>query len=363
MLIGAKNLWRGGRLEEEMALVIENGLVREIIELNSHTTDLDVHLVTPYLTDLQVNGGGSAMVNSDPTPDGLRAIALAHRALGTGTFLPTVITDTHDIIEAAAAAVLEIMHEPGIGGLHIEGPHIAMERRGTHNPDFIRPLDEKTVRLVERLRKNNVRVMITLAPELVDVGLLSRLVASGAIVSGGHSAANAEQTKSALKAGLSCFTHLYNAMPPMTSREPGILGTALNSNAYAGIIVDGIHVDWDMIKIALNARPKKDLTFAVSDAMATVGGENHFILYGQKISVKDGALINSEGSLAGAHIDLVTSLKNLVMHVELPLSEAIPMVCDIPRRLMNMPLSTVDVGTPVADILALTEDFKLVDIS
>lgn len=356
MLIGATHFWQGGALHGNIGLELANTRITAIRALGDDTPDISAHLVTAPFTDLQVNGGGGVMVNSQPTPDGLRAIAAAHHRLGTGTILPTVITDSADIIEAAGEAALAVMDDPRIGGLHIEGPHIAPERRGTHAPKHIRPLDDTTVGLVERLRARGLRVMITLAPELANPGLFARLVGSGAVVSGGHSAATAAQTRAALGAGLGCFTHLYNAMPPMASRAPGILGAALDTDVPAGIIVDGIHVDWTMLRIALR-RPGP--TFVVSDAMATVGGPDHFTLYGQTIAVKDGALFNSEGSLAGAHIDMRTSLANLVTHVGLPLAKALPMVDDIPRRVMGLPPATIGVGTATRDILALSNRFEV----
>lgn len=363
MLLATDALWRDGALLRNMGLEITAGRVSDIRPLGTDTPDLHAALVAPLFTDLQVNGGGGVMVNGQPNADGLRAIAAAHRRCGTGTILPTVITDSHDVIEAAAEAALETRGEPGLAGLHIEGPHIARERRGTHDASKIRPLDEKTVILVERLREAGLPVMITLAPELADPALLDRLVASKAVVSAGHTKATAEETRAALKRGLSCFTHLYNAMPPMTSREPGVLGAALNSHAHAGIIVDGIHVSWDMVRIALRARPAPGLTFAVSDAMATVGGPDHFTLYGQTITVRDNALINAEGSLAGAHIDLVRSLANLVRHVGLPLSEALAMVSDTPRKVIGLPAPALNIGCALTDLNILTEEFDTLDIA
>ena len=359
MLIAFNHLWCGGKLVQDMAARCSGDIITDVRPLNDDTPDHRVHLAIPSLTDLQVNGGGGVMVNNTPTPDGILAVADAHRKLGTGTILPTVITDTADVIAQAGDAALQVMQDPRIGGLHIEGPHIAPARRGTHNEELIRPLDTNTVMLVEDLRKAGLPVMITLAPELADVDLLNRLVAAGAVVSAGHSAATAQQTEAALKRGLNCFTHLYNAMPPMTSRAPGILGAALNSKAFAGIIADGVHVSWDMIRIALRARPAPNLTFAVSDAMATVGGPDHFELYGQRIHVADGALINADGALAGAHIDLRQSFANLVQKVGLSLEEAIPMVTDIPRHVMSMSKTEVQAGTALADLLFLDSDLEL----
>lgn len=363
MLIATDALWRDGRLSRDIAIEIRDGRVAAFRPLGTDTADLHVSLVAPMFTDLQVNGGGGVMVNSQPMPDGLRHIAAAHRRCGTERILPTVITDSFDITEAAAEAALATRGETGLAGLHIEGPHIAPERRGTHDPRHIRPLDQRTVALVERLRSADLPVMITLAPELADPDLLGRLVSCGAVVSAGHSRASALQTREALSRGVNCFTHLYNAMPPMTSREPGIVGTAINSTAHAGFIADGIHVSWDMLRIALRARPRSGLNFAVSDAMATVGGPDHFTLYGQTISLRDGALVNSEGALAGAHVDLVTSLGNLVRHVGLPLPAALDMVCDAPARVMNLPPARIDKGSLAIDLNFLTEDFTRVDIT
>lgn len=355
MLIAPKALWSGGALHAGLALEVADGRVRALLPLNGDTPDAVPALVLPMLTDLQVNGGGGVMVNTDPTPEGLRAVAAAHRALGTGAILPTVITDAPDIMEAAAEAALSVRDDPGQLGLHFEGPHIVAARRGTHKAGFIRPLDLRTVTLVERLRAERLRVMITLAPEAADPALLARLVAAGAVVSAGHSAATANEAHAAFQAGVSCVTHLFNAMDPMTSRAPGLLGAGLDSEVFAGIIADGIHVSWEMVRIALRARPRKGLTFAVSDAMATVGGPDCFSLYGQEIRVADGALVNAEGRLAGAHIDMAQSLANLVIRAGVPLPEAIAMCTDTPRAVLGLPPQDIGPGTRLADLLVLDE--------
>lgn len=360
MLIGAAALWSGGRLSGPVLIETAKGIVTA--RRRSGTPDLGVALLLPGLTDLQVNGGGGTMFNDDPTPGGLRRIAAAHRRLGTTAILPTIITDAPEVMEAAARAVLETRGEPGLMGLHIEGPHIAPARRGTHDAAHVRPLDRRTVALVEGLRAAGVPVMITLAPEWADALLLARLVATGAVVSAGHSDADSGETERALAAGITCFTHLFNAMPPMTSRAPGLVGAALNSTAPIGIIADGIHVDWRMLRIALRARPRPGLSFAVSDAMATVGGPESFTLYGRTIHVKDGALVNAEGALAGAHIDLRTSLRNLVREVGLPLSEAIAMCADTPRRVLGLRAQIIGPGTALGDLLALDGEMDRVNL-
>lgn len=357
MLIAARNLWSGGQLHHNMALDYDDGFLKSVRPLGSDTPDKDVHLVTPSFTDLQVNGGGGVLFNTDTTEDGLDAIANAHHDLGTGALLPTVITDTHEKMEAAARAIRKKRGDKRILGLHLEGPHISKARRGTHDPRFIRPLDTRTVGLVEALRAENIPVMITLAPEMAPPDLLARLVASGAVVSIGHSAATAEQTRAALASGANCFTHLYNAMPPMTSREPGLLGVALNADCPAGIIADGIHVDWDMLRLAIRARPGP--TFAVSDAMPTVGGPDHFTLYGKTIVLQGRKLVNAEGSLAGAHIDMAQSLANLVNQAGLPLPLACAMVTDRPRAVLGLSPQQIRPGDALP--LAFDADLRRLD--
>uniref|UniRef100_UPI003101527B hypothetical protein n=1 Tax=Neorhizobium sp. EC2-8 TaxID=3129230 RepID=UPI003101527B len=174
----------------------------------------------------------------------------------------------------------------------------------------------------------------------------------GVVVSAGHSAATASETRTGIEAGISCFTHLYNAMPPMQSREPGILGTAINSDCFAGIILDGHHVSWEMAGLACRARPVDGRMFMVSDAMATIGGPDHFELYGETITVRDGALVNGAGSLAGAHIDLATSLRNGVQNVGLPLSQAYTMAAMVPWDVMQLDRPELIPGRPVSEIIA-----------
>ena len=359
MLIAPRYLWLDGSLQEGMAVEISGGRIATLRPLGEDTADARPYLLMPGCTDLQVNGGGGVMLNDTPTRAGLETIVAAHQSLGTAEILATVITDHPDRIEAAAEAVLAARDLPGLLGLHIEGPHIAPDRRGTHDAAHIRPLDARTVTLVRRLRAAEVPVMLTLAPERADPSLLAELVATGAVLSCGHSAADDRQARAAMAAGVTCVTHLYNAMPAMGSRAPGLLAAAILSDAYAGLIADGIHVHWDMIRLALAARPRDDRTFLVSDAMATVGGPDRFTLYGQTIAVRDGALVNAEGALAGAHIDMVTSLANLVTHAQVPLSRAVAMATDIPRAAMGLAPVPVTEGTPLSQLIALDADLGL----
>ncbi|QUS37267.1 N-acetylglucosamine-6-phosphate deacetylase [Falsirhodobacter algicola] len=356
--IAAAHLWSGGRLLPDREITVKDGRVWSVRP--GTTGAFRAHLVSVPFTDLQVNGGGGVMLNSDPTPEGVRRIAAAHRRLGTGDILPTVITDRPEVTEAAAHAVAAVAGESGVIGLHIEGPHLSPARRGTHRAEDIRPLDRRMVDLVAGLRARNLRVMITLAPERADPALLAELVASGAVVSAGHSSATAAEARAAFARGIGCVTHLYNAMDPMTSREPGLLGVAITSDVAIGLICDGVHVAWEMLRLAMDAHPPGAPIFAVSDAMATVGGPDHFTLYGRRIDLRDGRLVNGEGALAGAHIDLRQTLANLCTHVGLPLERALPMVTDAPRRVMGLPPRRIEEGTASSDMILMDDAFRII---
>lgn len=352
-LIAPQFLYRGGRLETGLAIEMRGDRIGAIRPLGQDRPDLAPFVVMPACVDLQVNGGGGVMLNSTPTAQGVMAIVAAHRARGTGWIMPTVITDAPGTMAAAARAVLECKDEPGVLGLHLEGPHIATARRGTHRAQFIRPLDDQTFDLLTHLRQGGLPVMMTLAPEGVDTFTLRKILDLGVVVSIGHTAATAAQTQAAIASGVACFTHLYNAMPQMTSRDPGVVGTAITSQAWCGLIADGIHVSWPMAQIACRARPVPDRMFLVSDAMATVNGPDHFNLYGETIRLRDGRLVNAEGRLAGAHIDMLQSLRNAHRHIGLPLAKAVAMATDIPCAVMNLPPPDLRPGRRRDEMLVL----------
>lgn len=296
-------------------------------------------LASPGFFDVQVNGGGGVMVNGTPTADGLRAIAAAHRPGGTTAILPTLITDAPEVMEKAASAVIAAVGRDGIVGVHLEGPHISVARKGAHNPRFIRLLDDDTLSCVRRLRTANVPVLLTLAPECVPPGTIASLCAMGVVVSLGHTAADAATTRAAIAEGARAVTHLYNAMTPITSREPGVVGAALDSDLYCGFIADGHHVDDAVLRLAIRSRPMAGRMVLVSDAMSTWNGPDHFTLYGETIRLEDGKLVNRIGSLAGVHIDMATSLRRLVDVVGVSLEEALRMATANPSRLMGLEAS------------------------
>lgn len=357
-------LFDGTGLSANMGVLIEKTRALEIrasADIAVGAPRIDVPgLVCPGFLDLQVNGGGGVLLNTTPTLDGMLAIAAAHRRFGTVGLLPTVITDRPEILAQVAAAAIAAKGQRGILGLHIEGPHIAVARRGTHAENWVRPMDATTIAIVKNLRAAGITVMITLAPEAATSAQIAELAATGAVVSLGHTDTTAEKTHSALSAGASCFTHLFNAMSPMLGRAPGVIGAAINSDAYSSVICDGIHVADEMVGLAIRARPLADKVFLVSDAMPTVGGSDRFNLYGKEIRLEDGRLVNVEGSLAGAHITMAQSVARLVNVVGVDLTVALRMAVTVPAQVIGRPDLAQIIGRDTADLLVLDESLALV---
>lgn len=342
----------GYTLRGDVTLQIAGGIVRPIASSPQDSQWIS-GIVAAGFVDLQVNGGGGVLLNATPTVGGLRRIAAAHRGFGTVALLPTVITDAPEVLAAAADAVIANAGADGILGLHIEGPHIAAAKRGTHAARHIRPMDELTLDIVARLRAAGHTVIITVAPEACPSEGIAALASMGAVVSIGHSDSDAATVANALSAGASCGTHLFNAMSQMTARDAGVAGGLLHGGAYAGIICDGHHVADQMIALALRAQKIPDRLFLVSDAMPTVGGPDRFTLYGDEIRLEAGRLVNAEGRLAGAHLTQAAGLARLVDKIGVDTASALQMVTTIPAKVIDRPdLARIEGRSP-ADLVLL----------
>lgn len=293
--------------------------------------------LVPGLMDLQVNGGGGAFFNNRPDAATLQAMAAGHARAGVARILPTVISDRLEITEqAVAVAVAEAQDlASGILGVHMEGPFFSPDRNGVHNRRHLRTLEAADWHWLEQAA--TVPAIVTLAPEQVDPKDIKRMVDLGLRVSAGHTNATHDDVVRAINAGLTGFTHLFNAMRPMSGREPGVVGTALSSpDTWCGIIADGVHVHLESLRLAFNAKAKGKL-FLVSDAMATVGSDiKDFELYGERISEVDGRLVNAEGRLAGSAISLVDAVRFCVTELKLPFEEAVAMASRYPAEYLRI---------------------------
>ncbi|KFA93385.1 N-acetylglucosamine-6-phosphate deacetylase [Archangium violaceum] len=348
ILTGAR-LFTGERMLEDHGVVLEGERIRAVVPLDAVPAGARVErlpegtLLVPGFLDAQVNGAGGVLFNDTPTPEAALAIAAAARRSGTTGLLPTFITDAPGRMREACEAALEAMRRPasGVLGIHLEGPFISGERPGVHESRFIRVPDAGEVdylgALPERLAVRGGRLVVTLAPECVDDAVIGRLAAAGVVLSAGHTAATYERTREALAAGVRGFTHLFNAMPPAQSRQPGPVVAALEADeAWCGVIADGIHVHPAMLRLLVKSKPPGRV-FLVTDAMPPVGTEaSSFTLYGRTILRREGRLVTGNGTLAGADIDMVTAVRNCVRLLGLPLEECLRMASLHPASYLGL---------------------------
>jgi N-acetylglucosamine-6-phosphate deacetylase len=324
--------------------------------------DLDGLLLVPGFVDLQVNGGGGVLFNDAPTVEALREIVAAHRRFGTTACLPTLISDDADTMRAGIAAVREAIAQrvPGIIGIHLEGPHLNPERRGVHDASQMRQLDGEALALLCSLE--NGHTLVTLAPERVDAASIRQLSERGVRVFAGHSTATYDQVRLAIDCGLAGFTHLYNAMSQLTSREPGVVGAALDDpNTYAGVIADGHHVHPASLGIALRAKPRGKV-FLVTDAMPTVGSDiKTFNLGSGSVTELGGCCVTEDGTLAGSSIGMIDGVKYVVNSKLVDLEEALRMASVYPAAALRIDdrFGFIKPGYK-ANLLALNDDLDVV---
>jgi N-acetylglucosamine-6-phosphate deacetylase len=331
-----------GAFRDDRAVLVEGARIAAVLPLSevpSHAEryDLGGALLAPGFIDVQVNGGGDALFNDDPSVATIRRIGAAHRAFGTTGFLPTLISDDLHVIRAGIAAVDAAIAEgvPGVLGIHIEGPFINVARKGIHSADKIRAIDDEGLAVLTSLTRG--RTLVTLAPELAGADVVRRLSAAGVIVSAGHTAGSFAEVTSAIDAGLTGFTHLFNAMSPLTSREPGAVGAALfDERTWASLIVDGHHVDPVTLKLALRCKPMERFML-VTDAMPPTGGSvDGFVLNGRRISAVDGRLVADDGTLAGADLTMLGAVQATRTLLGVPVETALEMASRSPAAFLGL---------------------------
>ncbi|WP_342251029.1 N-acetylglucosamine-6-phosphate deacetylase [Sphingomonas sp. OTU376] len=330
-----------GALQTGIAVLVDGARIIDLVPAGALPPDavresLPGTLV-PGFIDTQVNGGGGVLFNDAPTVAGIAAIGAAHRRFGTTGFLPTLISDDLDVIRRAVAAVDAAIEAgvPGVLGIHIEGPFLNVDRKGIHSAEKIRPLDEDGMAVLTGLKRG--RTLITLAPERVSPAQIESLVAAGVVVSAGHTNASYIQAKAAVAAGMRGVTHLFNAMSPLGSREPGMVGASLDSpELTCGLIVDGHHVSPATLRLALRCKPSSGFML-VTDAMPSVGSlASEFLLQGRRITVKDGACRSDDGTLAGSHLDMAAAVRNAMSMLGLDIATAVELASASPAALIGL---------------------------
>lgn len=342
----ARHLFDGARILDDRIVVAEDGIVVAVLSADAAPQCAVEHLpddavLAPGFIDIQVNGGGGVMLNDSLTVEGIATICAAHARFGTRFLLPTLISASRADIARAIAAVREAIAEgvPGVLGVHIEGPFINPERNGAHPlGNLLRP-EPSDIDLLTSLGRAGT-TLVTLAPERVPSGFIRALVDAGVKVCAGHSNATAEDMARARAEGLSGVTHLFNAMSQLGSREPGVVGAAMSDlGLAAGIIADGHHVAWPSFQAAFRAIGPARMML-VTDAMATIGApRDAFELFGETIHVSEGRLVNAEGRLAGAHLDMNAAILNAHRHGGATLAEALAMASTAPAAYLGLSCS------------------------
>ncbi|MEI2804685.1 N-acetylglucosamine-6-phosphate deacetylase [Albidovulum sp.] len=326
------------------SLLVEAGRISAILPPDTavpgaRLVELDGGTLAPGFVDLQVNGGGGVMFNDAPGVATLARMAEAHAGLGTLAFLPTLITDTPEITRAAVDAVARAVAEgiPGIAGLHLEGPHLSLARKGAHDPALIRPMTGDDLSFLLEAARKLPRLLVTIAPESVAAEQISAMAKAGIMVSLGHTDGGFDTCRAGFAAGARVVTHLFNAMSQLGNREPGLVGAALATGAVsAGLIADGIHVHAATIRAALAAKAGPGGLFLVTDAMAPAGTDMAaFRLNGREIRREGGRLTLAEGTLAGADLEMARALAVLTRDVGVALDRALAMATSIPARVLG----------------------------
>ncbi|WP_426788443.1 N-acetylglucosamine-6-phosphate deacetylase [Xanthomonas campestris] len=331
-------------LQDGLAVLLDGAQIQAVVAADDARVaqagtrvDLGGATLLPGFIDIQVNGGGGVLFNNACTPQALATIAAAHRRYGTTGMLPTLISDTAEVMAEAIAATRQAIAEgvPGVLGIHLEGPYLSPARKGTHDAQKFRVPDAQEIAVDTSL--DNGVTLITLAPERVPLDDIRAFVAGGAVVFAGHTAATYEQARDGIAAGVSGFTHLYNAMSPLAGREPNAVGAALEDPAvWCGVIVDGVHVHPASLRVALAAKPRGKLLL-VTDAMPMVGADSpSFDLYGETITAIDGVVRNAAGALAGSALDMATAVRNSVQWLGVDLAEAARMASTYPAQCIGL---------------------------
>nr|WP_314741242.1 N-acetylglucosamine-6-phosphate deacetylase [uncultured Haemophilus sp.] len=352
----------------DYAVIIEGEHIKDVVPQNEleagiQTIDLQGNNLTAGFIDLQLNGCGGVMFNDQTTVETLEIMQATNLKSGCTSFLPTFITAPDEGIKAAVGVMREYLnkHKNQALGLHIEGPYISVEKKGVHRPEYIREISPE---MKDFLCENgDVITKITIAAENPTVNYIPDFKKAGIIVSIGHSNATYEVAKAAFHKGATFATHLHNAMSPISSgRAMGVVGAVLDSDVYAGIIVDGVHVNYGNVRI--DKKAKGDKLCIVTDSLAAVGAGpelESFTFVGKTIYVKNGRCFDGNGTIAGASITMMESIQNAVEYVEIPLAEAIRMSNLYPARAIGVDdrLGSVEKGK-IANLAVFTPDYRVI---
>ncbi|CUA80417.1 N-acetylglucosamine-6-phosphate deacetylase [Anoxybacillus suryakundensis] len=333
----------------------------QTIELNSR------YYLVPGFIDLHIHGAFGADV-MDATVEALQTIASRLPEEGTTSFLATTMTAPAERIEQAIENVANYMQTynvPGQSeflGIHLEGPFLSPKRAGAQHPSNI---IEPNISLFQRWQQkaNGAIRLVTLAPEEnYGLALVSYLKEHGVIASIGHSNAGYEQVMEAIRAGVTHATHLFNGMSGIHHRKPGVaLAALMHEEIVCELIADGVHVAPEMVRFAYRNKGKEGLII-ITDAMrAKCLGEGEYELGGQRVIVRDGKAMLSDGTLAGSVLTLKQAVQNVIDFTDCTLEDAIYMASTTPAKQLGIfdRKGSIRVGKD-ADLVVLNEKHEVV---
>jgi N-acetylglucosamine-6-phosphate deacetylase len=334
----AEELFDGQTIKTNQMITVEDGVIRSIETAQSSGDAIQLSgLVVPGFVDVQVNGGGGVLFNNQPKLETLITMIRAHQQFGSTAILPTLITDDLETMRLAADAVASAIdgNIKGIIGIHFEGPHLSHPKKGIHPTQHIRQIGPEEMAVFKRTDLG--LVCVTLAPENVTIESIKELVQAKVKVCLGHSNASSAQTFAALQAGANGFTHLFNAMSPLQSREAGMVGAALlDSTSYCGLIVDHEHVDITSCQLAIKCKTPEYIML-VTDAMSHVGSEQIELQFaGMQINRQGNKLTIEGGRLAGSALDMASAVRNTVQDLHCSIQEAIKMASTTPATFLGL---------------------------
>ena len=347
-------------------ITASNGVITDIRDATTlELKHVEEGYLIPGFFDTQVNGGGGVLFNDTPCIQSIETMALAHLRYGTTAMLPTIITDNAQTMSKAADAIAQVLDSGTdsikalIKGIHFEGPYLSKAKKGVHEEAYIRQPSE--AELATLTRKDIGKVLITVAPETADVGFIKEMVSEDVTVSLGHTNADYEQIQGAIDAGATGFTHLYNAMSALTSREPGAVGAALlNENTYCGFIVDHYHLHPKSAELALKVKGASR-AMLVTDAMAHAGSDVTRLPFFNTEIVREGnKLTTPDGTLAGSCLDMHSALVNTIKGCNIPLAQASTMASNTPASFMGLSkqIGSIELGM-CADFVLLDKTHRL----
>jgi N-acetylglucosamine-6-phosphate deacetylase len=358
-------LFKEGILLNGQTILVVNGKIARIADAGESLAAYQVHdaggaLLTAGFTELQIYGSGGDLFSAYPTAETLVQMSGDLTGKGTTAFLACVATNSPEVMRSAIFAAKEYRASLGSAGakyasclgLHLEGPYLNPKRLGAHVPEYVEKATLDSVKELLDLAEGTIRMM-TIAAELQDDEVIQYLLDNGVLLSLGHSDASFAQATEAYNKGVKTTTHLFNAMPSIHHRAPNLPTAAFNHpTAMASIIADGMHVDFEVVKMA--AKIMKERLFLITDAVTACStGPYQHRLEGEKF-------VTADGTLSGSNITLLQAVRNCVEHCGIPLSEAMNMASRYPSNLLSgvREYDAVHAGMP-ADLLLISDDLVL----